>query len=369
LQLESSLVKSAYLKISIYQYSIPFRAPIKTANTAFPVREGLLIHYLDQNTRSSVWTEASPLPGFSSETVSDILQASETLVQSISEQKNYITGLPSLSFAVDCILWKTGCNGEMIASPDRSLNSFSPASRNIPVNIAIGIGESEIVLDKVNHYYMHGYRTFKFKVGLNRALEEAILTSVFMKYPDITIRLDANRGWSLKSALSILADWKQYNPEYCEEPVHGGNFDHLAEIQTATGVPVAADESVRDINSARILTEARLVDFLILKPSLIGRISDFLYICEMAQNSGIGVVVTTALESAIGRSWIYALASTISNNLAMGLATGNLFEYDIADDSHLLKDGHLCFHPGLLNTIQPDTEQVKNLKSVREYDI
>jgi o-succinylbenzoate synthase len=369
LQLESSQVKPADLKISLYQYSIPFKAPLKTANAVFPVREGLLIHYLDQKAHISGWAEASPLPGFSSESIKDILQESGSLVQSISEQKNLITGIPSLSFAVDCILWKIGWNGEKKSSPGRSLNSFSPTPRNIPVNTAIGIGDKESVLNKVNHYYIHGYRTFKFKVGLNRALEEAILTSVFLKYPDISIRLDANRGWSLETALSILAEWKQFNPEYCEEPVHGGNPNHLSEIQTSTGVPVAADESVRDVGSAKILIDGNLVDFLILKPSLIGRISDFLHICEMAQNSGIRIVVTTALESAIGRSWVYALASTIDNGLAMGLATGNLFENDIADDSNLFNEGYLCFDPGLLNTMQPASEQLKNLKSVWKYEI
>lgn len=357
------------MKISLYQYSIPFRTPLKTANAVFPVREGFLIHYLDKKAHISVWAEASPLPGFSSESGSDIIQASDTLVQSISEQRNHIAGIPSLAFAVDCILWKIGRNDEKKSSPEKSQKTFSPTPRNIPVNTAIGIADKEMVLNKVNHYYKDGYRTFKFKVGLNRALEEAILSSVFMKYPDISIRLDANRGWSLETALSILGDWKQFNPEYCEEPVQDGIFDHLSEIQTATGVPVAADESVRDIRSARILIDGKLVEFLILKPALIGRISDFLQICEMAQNSGIGVVVTTALESAIGRSWIYALASTIQNGLAMGLATGNLFEYDIAKDSHLFRDGHLCFHPDLLNTIQPHTDQLKSLKSVWEYEI
>ncbi|MCA1802411.1 MAG: o-succinylbenzoate synthase [Rhodothermaceae bacterium] len=356
------------MKISLYQYSLPFRTPLKTANAFFPVREGLLIHCLDQD-RISVWAEASPLPGFSSESVSDIIQASEKLIESISKGKNLIDGIPSLSFAVDCILWKIGRTGEMKFSPETTLKTFSPTPRNIPVNTAIGIGDKQMALNKVNHYYNEGYRTFKFKVGLDRALEESILTSVCNKYPDISIRLDANRGWSLETALSILADWKQFNPEYCEEPVQGGIFEELSRIKTTTGVPVAADESVRDIGSARRLTEGKLADFLILKPSLIGNISDFLHICEMAQNSEIQVVVTTALESAIGRSWVYALASMIDNGLAMGLATGDLFEYDIADDSNLFKKGHLCFDSVMLNTIQPDSEKLKNLKSVWEFNI
>jgi o-succinylbenzoate synthase len=368
LQQESSQVKSADLKISLYQYSIPFRTPIKTANAFFPVREGLLIHCHDQ-ARFSVWAEASPLPGFSSESVSDIIEASGKLTESITKGENHIVGIPSLSFAVDCILWKIGRNGEMRPSPVATLKTFSPTPRNIPVNTAIGIGDKQIVLNTVNHYYNDGYRTFKFKVGIDRALEESILTSVCLKYPDISIRLDANRAWPLETALSILADWKQFNPVYCEEPVQGGNFDDLCRIRTTTGVPVAADESVRDIGSARRLTDGKLVDFLILKPSLIGSISDFLHICEMAQISGIQVVVTTALESAIGRSWVYALASMIDNGLAMGLATGDLFEYDIADDSNLFKIGHLCFDPDMLNTIQPDSEQLKNLKSVWELTI
>ncbi|TVQ12810.1 MAG: hypothetical protein EA364_08025, partial [Balneolaceae bacterium] len=264
--------------LNIYKYSIPFKYPFKTANKIFPERDGILLHYSDQDSNISCWSEASPLPGFSSETIQDITQASQIILQSFDEQRNLITNLPSLSFAVDCILWRLGQSGLSKTPPQNPERQFKPVPRQIPVNAAIGSGDKDQVLLKVQHYYNNGYRTFKFKVGLDTTLEEEILTSVCSQYPDIRIRLDANRAWSLQTALGILSEWKKFNPEYCEEPVHMGIHDHLAEISSSTGVPVAADESVRDIESARILTDGKFVDFLILKPSLIGRISDFLHI-------------------------------------------------------------------------------------------
>jgi o-succinylbenzoate synthase len=362
LQQVLSQVNPAYLNINLYKYSIPFKYPFKTANKEFPERDGILLHYRDQDTNVSCWSEASPLPGFSSESLTEVTQASEIVFRSLNEQRNLVTALPSLSFAVDCILWRAGQSGlnrTLMENPERQ---FIPVPKKMPVNAAIGSGDKDQVLQKVKYYYKIGYRTFKFKVGLDTGREEEILTDVCSLFPDIRIRLDANRSWSLQTALIILSEWKKFNPEYCEEPVHNGIYDHLAQISRSTGVPVAADESVRDIESARILTDGKVVDYLILKPTLIGRISDFLHMCEMAQISGMKVVVTTALESAIGRSWVYALTSTIDNGLAMGLATGNLFEYDICDDSGLFADGHLNFDPAMLNTIQPGTDQLNNLK-------
>lgn len=358
------MINPVPLKIELYKFSLPFRTPFKTSNAVITNREGILIHYLDEDTQLSCWSEASPLPGFSAESVNDIIRASESILQSVYERKNLVANLPSLSFAVDCLLWRIVALETAAESIDKKASEFIPFPGSIPVNAAIGSGDVAQVLNTVNQYYSRGFRTFKFKVGVDLACEDKVLNEVQAAYPDVRIRLDANRAWSLDSALRILSEWKRFNPEYCEEPVHGGIREHMAEIGQSTGVPVAADESVRDFESARRLAEDRTVDFLILKPSLIGGFNEFRGICNLAKRSGLKIIVTTALESAIGRAWVYGLASTVNAGLAMGLATGHLFEYDLSDDSSFFSNGHLNFDPGLLYSLHPDKNRLKDIEPV-----
>ncbi|MFU8861673.1 MAG: o-succinylbenzoate synthase, partial [Cyclonatronaceae bacterium] len=338
--------------------------PFKTSNVVIQNREGILIHYRDESSKISCWSEASPLPGFSSESLTDIIETSGSILLSISELKNLVPDLPSLSFAVDCLLWRIFTLKTQAHRINNKANVFIPITGTIPVNAVIGNGNTDKILDEVKRCYKMGFRTFKFKVGLDYTREDQILAAVHSAWPDARIRLDANRAWSYDDALRILSQWKRFNPEYCEEPVTGGICEDIAEIRRLTGIKIAADESVRDSKSARKLTENGGVDFLILKPSLIGGFNEFFGIIKLAQKAGLKIIITTSLESAVGRTWVYAMASTVNSGYAMGLATGHLFEYDLFDDSSLFTGGHLSFETGLLYNVHPEKKRHKDLLSV-----
>lgn len=87
----------------------------------------------------------------------------------------------------------------------------------------------------------------KKDVAVLRAIRNAV-------GPDIRLRVDANRGWSLRQALDFVAAIQKetkkeapVNPEYIEEPLKENEATELAWetwAKLCNGVPLALDESL-----------------------------------------------------------------------------------------------------------------------------
>ena len=98
-------------------------------------------------------------------------------------------------------------------------------------------------------------------------------------------------------------------------------------------------------------------NILILKVAPLGGIAESLAI---ASHHNLPVVVSSALESAIGISHGLRLAAALPElNYASGLATGKLFLKDVAE--HEIKDGQMR-----VNTPKIEPEQVKELQAPKE---
>jgi o-succinylbenzoate synthase len=345
------------LELEFYRFSIPFSKPFRLADRAYHTREGLIIHLSIGG--FGFWAEASPLPGFSLENLDDVIQALPLVSESLKAGFNLVGHIPSLAFATDCLFHASGLERKESHIDSRTV--FPGRKVKIPVNAVVGSSGYDEQLDSVQKAYLSGFRTFKFKVGIDDELENAILRKVRHEYPDARIRIDANRGWDAEKAVGILKSWRHLNIEYCEEPVTDAVPEVLGMISQESGVPVAADESVRNAESAELFIKEKSVDYLILKPTLIGQVSDFSRICRLAELAGVGVIVTTSLESGIGRTWVAALAASIRPDKAMGLATGMLFSNDFTSDDSRIENGNYFFDPSRLKILEPDHQALKNL--------
>ena len=73
-----------------------------------------------------------------------------------------------------------------------------------------------------------GYRFIKVKLGENKKIDveriKAIQKTIGKKIP---IRIDANQGWDVKKAIKTLQALKDYNIQYCEEPIPRWDFMNL----------------------------------------------------------------------------------------------------------------------------------------------
>ena len=334
------------MELRIIPYRIPFRTPFRTATHEFRHREG---HFLKFScTGFSVWSEAAPLPGFSHEThveVAHLLDYYHSDIQNCLKQNRnpavlefYNTLPASIRFSIS-LLWHQVKAMEMKKSLCEYLKGDHTAK--IPVNATLGRVSVDEALEKVSNFAGNGYGTIKVKIGSDFEQELEVLKKIRAKYPELTLRVDANQSWSYEEALKHLSKLKNIQIEYSEEPLNSPTPESLSRIRAESSVPIAADESVRSAEDASQLLKSDAVDALILKPMLIGGIEEILRISTRAEEAGVNVVFTTSLEAGVGRLITAQIAAgLLQHPVACGLATGSMLTKDVFYDENFIHRGN-----------------------------
>lgn len=151
--------------------------------------------------------------------------------------------------------------------------------------------------------------------------------------PEATIRVDANRGWSVDQAIEAA---KRLGPlEYMEQPC--ATIEELEQVRPY--VKVAADESIRK-ESDPLKVKGR-VDYAILKCQPMGGPTNVL---KVEKELGLRVTVSSALETAVGMYACLATAAAQDVQPAAGLGTGGFFYEDVAERRQIV-DGAIDVTP------------------------
>jgi o-succinylbenzoate synthase len=334
--------------LSIYTYSIPFTRPFRTGTGDISTREGIVLVFR-HDTVTAV-AEASPLPGFSSESLQEVLDAisasrsqTEAFFRSgftSGNLKQFLDDappLPSLQFALSHI----GIDILLQKKADTLSNLFGqvPAS-GTAVNYTISGGDFESLNNDLQRGLREGYTTFKFKAPW--PVDELIrfLNETVAHQPKIRLRLDANRSWPLQETGNILKSLSPLPIEYVEEPCDFDTHDLFLETAKQSPVPLAADESIDSLDELSYLRRSSNKIVLIIKPALAGNIFK---IHETISEFGSPlndnrVVFTTALESGIGRHMVASVTSLFGDrNRAHGLSTGRFLAVDLIGGPGIVK--------------------------------
>ncbi|MEV4666317.1 o-succinylbenzoate synthase [Microbacterium sp. LWO12-1.2] len=148
--------------------------------------------------------------------------------------------------------------------------------------------------------------------------------------PEGRIRIDANGAWNVDEAERAVHALNEFDLEYVEQPC--ATVPELAELRQRVkylGIPVAADESVRKSSDPLAVARAGAADLLVIKAQPLGGVTHALQIVTAA---GLPVVVSSALDTAIGLSQGAALAAALPKlEFDCGLGTSSLFLDDVAD--------------------------------------
>jgi O-succinylbenzoate synthase len=215
-----------------------------------------------------------------------------------------------------------------------------PVRTSIPVNVtvpAVGADRArEIVL-------AGGCTTAKVKVaepGQTLGDDEARLEAVRDALgPDGRVRVDANGGWDVDAAVAAIRalDRAAGGLEYVEQPC--ATVEELAAVRRAVDVPIAADESIRRAADPYLVRDLEAADIAVLKVQPLGGVRACL---RIAEDIGLPVVVSSALETSIGIAAGVALAAALPElPYACGLATVQLLTDDVVRSSLLPVDGVL----------------------------
>jgi O-succinylbenzoate synthase len=213
--------------------------------------------------------------------------------------------------------------------------------KSVKVNGTIPATNDKDVINSLIASY-NGVKTYKVKVGDNLSEDIARLARIRSLGRDIKIRIDVNGLWSVKDALTNLyAFYEEVGPfEYVEQPC--ATIEELRELKASIHIPlkIAVDEVLRKAKDPFAIDLSGAADILMLKVQPLGGIARA---HEIAQHHNLPVVVSSALESAVGINYGLALAASFEEmEFDCGLATGSLLSADVG---HLpIVDGEIAIH-------------------------
>lgn len=280
--------------------------------------------------------ECGPLPGLSPDAGPELETVLEDLVHTISGRKQLSLtdvfslvppGQPSVTFGLETAIldWQRGGKRELY---DNSFNKGVP----IPINGLVWMGDLDQMLQQASIKISEGYRCIKIKVGgLNFEKECDILHYIRKKYfrENLILRLDANGAFKTDEALYKLHELARFNIHSIEQPIKPLS-EELEELCRKSPIPVALDEELigADLAKEKLLKKIN-PQFIILKPTLHGGLQSCTEWIKLAETSGIGWWITSALESNIGLNAIAQFAANYPLQLHQGLGTGKLYDDNI----------------------------------------
>ena len=170
-----------------------------------------------------------------------------------------------------------------------------------------------------------GVSTFKVKVGENLSEDIARINTIRSLRPNATIRIDANGLWSVDQAVSFLQSVG--NIEYIEQPC--ATIEELRELKEQINVKIVGDEVLRKAKDPFAINLSGAVDYLMLKVQPLGGIKRA---HKLAEHHNLPVVVSSALESAVGINYGLTLAASFNEmKFDCGLGTGSLLAKNVAE--------------------------------------
>jgi len=202
-------------------------------------------------------------------------------------------------------------------------------SREIFTDMTISIGTPKKMANDALEFKNAGFPAIKLKLGTTTEADvarvKAIREAVGMEYP---IRIDANQGWDVITAIRTLSELAKYNIEHCEEPIPHWNNTGLVKVKENSPISIMADESLFNHHDAFRLASMGACDYFNIKFSKSGGINNALKIIAIAEASGIKCQVGCMSESR------YALTALMH----LVAARNNIVHFDIDSSLMLAED-------------------------------
>lgn len=242
-----------------------------------------------------------------------------------------------------------------------------PVRNSVEVNATIPAVPAAEVASVVARY--PGCQVLKVKVAAPEhtlADDIARVQAVRDAAPGATIRVDANRGWSVSEAVEAAKSMRPL--DYMEQPV--ATVDELREVRMTlqrSGIfcRVAADESIRRAEDPYLVAEKQAADVAVVKVAPLGGVTRTLKLASDLHKRHMDITVASALDTAVGLNAGLAAVAALPgyedddglgvHPNAAGLATQRLFQEDVCEPRPLI-DGHLSVTPQI-----PDPARLSSL--------
>jgi L-alanine-DL-glutamate epimerase-like enolase superfamily enzyme len=271
--------------------------------------------------------EASPLPGYSPDSMVEVSDELQRLVDAPVAANPLASPLDLL---VDAFAAHPLKHPAARFALETALLDWLGHTRDEPVHQVLGgaverqpIPIADLVLEVdpaswpacVDTLLADGATHLKLKAGVDLDAEMRALQTIRRAHPTLPLRLDANRRIPLEALRRHAESLEALELELFEEPV--APADWLAALDLP--LPFALDESLRDEELSRRLLGSGAIRAVVIKPMVLGGFRASFDAAEQAAAHGAQYLVSHTFDGPIARAATAELALTLQTELAAGL--------------------------------------------------
>lgn len=314
-------------QIEIYKLSIPLKEPFIISLGPIYNAENLVV-VIRTDKGFSGFGECSPFMTINGESQQTGFVVGQLLAASL-KGKNALD-IEGNMLLMDSIIYG---NSSIKSAFDIAMHDIAAQNEGVPLyqylggknnkelvtDYTISIGEPQKMAADAVKIKEAGFPVIKVKLGKNAETDieriKAIRKAIGKKLP---LRIDANQGWDVDSAIKVLKALGKYNIQYCEEPIPRWDFLNLKKVKKKSPIPVMADESCCDHHDAKRLIQLEACDMFNLKLGKSSGIWKAQKIIALAEKSRMMMQVGGFMESKI----------TMTANAHLALSSKNILHCD-----------------------------------------
>lgn len=345
-------MRSAVRSVDVFPAKLHLKEPFRVAYEVEEDAWNILVRLTTAEGEVG-WGNACPDPEVTGETPSSVLKTLRKLTPRVVGEDahrinrvNYImeevvggnlTAKAGVNLALYDILGK-----EAGLPVTKMLGGFKD---RIQTSISIGILPLEETVAKAKGFIAQGFKVLKLKCGLDP--DDDIRRAIAVREAvgrDILLRLDANQGYDVGTALRVvdaLENIYGVDIELIEQPTPAGELGQLKEVTGASSVPIMADESVQSILDTFVVTAGQMADLINIKLMKTGGITGALRVNHIAQAGGIPAMVGCMSESIVSVAAGLHFACSQRNIEYADLDSHFDFERDVARGGASFEEGYL----------------------------
>ena len=260
---------------------------------------------------------------------------------------NRLSSTPAARAALDIALFDAHSKFHNISLID----FFGKCHNGLFTSVTMGIKSIKESADQAKEYVSNGFRFLKIKTGSDVDHDIELMHKVRETVGNsISIRVDANQGYSIEDLNKFVNKTKEKNIELIEQPFPRAHDSNMHKIPESVSDICAADESLHDPEDAiRLTNNKKFFGIFNIKLMKCGGLYPARKIAHIANQNNIDLMWGCMDESIVSISAALHIALSSTKTKYLDLDGSFDLARDIVSGGFMLKEGKLIptMEPGL----------------------
>lgn len=341
--------------VDVYVVEVPFRVPFVVWRGTVPSKQHVLVRITTDDGIDG-WGEAAPFLYYAPETARDVagfvqdFMQSEVVgrelldVRSLMAPFSALDGHEFAKAALETAFWDA--LGKRHGLPVFRLLG-GEAHADVPVLTVLHNASPEEMADEAAALVASGLRRLKIKIGFGADADEAVVARVRERVgPEIAIRVDAEAGYTAKSALQVGRRLERYDIELLSQPVPRSDWEGMALLRQQLGIALLADEGIHSAYDVLTCIRASAADMVNIKVLKSGGATEAMAMGALCGAAHLPVVIGSMIECGIGTLMGAHVAKALPPVFSTELCGPFLLADDLLVEPIRIDEGNLAIPPG-----------------------